>query len=634
MSTQHETHQTDDEKSISSMGNNVENMDENKLDSPLDAMANASPATESLSPDDNETDNPEQSADTTPATQHATENSTAVPEIQDDKFDADATLEYVKQLQKRLKSTLEAGQLKKCISLYEQCQVRLKKLEALDHQPAERKKIQKKLNHANAEIQNLKKWRHWGMNQARQGLIDQLTVLKDSEEHPREIYLKLKSIKDQWHRWNQTGDFPHQKLRETFSEAYNVAFEPCKSFFSEQKAIRKSNKKIRKRICAELETLFEATDWQHNPDWQHIGETIRHAKKQWKTAVPLNKKDWDATNARFDEVMNQFNPYLEREREKGVARREELIRKAHALDQESIKNAIDKAKLYQMEWKKVTIRTRKKKENELWKEFKSACDRQFERRSDLRGKKERQRQENQSLRQQLLHEIEAINQLSLPEIKAASSTVAEIRRRWKQTIGESRHQTSTTESQFNNEVAKFHQASKQANRLETEQLFQLLEKKAEICNALEQSRPVTDVDAVLAEHRRQWESITTSCGAHDAAMRQRFDVACQMLESTQGVDATEIEQNYLTKQNICLRLEVLTDLDSPPEFAKQRMQYNVERLNAAMTKQSVSSDPEHEIDELLVQYWLTGAVPAEFHDSISRRFDRIRSAMLKANALH
>ncbi len=545
-------------------------------------------------------------------------------------IDAKLTLRQAKDLAKELKGALEDGQLKECISLYEQCQARLKKLEETEHDPASRKKLQKKLNKFQFEIQQLKKWRNWSMNQARQELIDQLIALKRSEEHPRELHTKLKSIRDQWHKWNKTGDFPNQKLRQSFTDAYNEAFEPCKEFFKEQKRQRKQNKQRRKNICADLERLFEATDWGHQPDWRVIGEALRNARKQWKSAVPLNKKDWDTTNAQFDEVMDRFQPYLEQERQKGIQFREELIRKANALDAEPVKVAIDRAKIYQKDWKTVVIRTRKKKENELWKDFKSACDRQFQRRADMFKEKDRQRKENSALRQNLLSEIRSLNQLSPSEIKASVSKLSDIQQRWRQTRDSGKGKPDALQSEFNNEVAKFHQSIKQANKLEAQSLFVLLEKKAEICETLEQSHRESDTDSVLVEIKRKWESCEDRCGEYEDAIQRRFSEACQVLESGSSVNSAVRERankNFEEKKSICLQLEVLTELDSPPAFAKERMRYNVERLNAVMTKRSERTNSESEVNDLMVQYWLTGAVPEDHYNSINERFQRIRSAV-------
>ncbi|MYD78205.1 MAG: DUF349 domain-containing protein, partial [Gammaproteobacteria bacterium] len=408
------------------------------------------------------------------------------------------------------------------------------------------------------------------------------------------------------------------------------AFTPCRVFFKNQKKLRRQNYKARKKICADLESLCDSTDWGHKPDWEVIVDAIRQAKKQWKAAVPLNKKDWDTTNTRFDEVISKFAPHLERERERGVQFRQELIRKANELDSQSIRVAIDKAKSYQVEWKTVAVRTRKKKENQLWMDFKSACDRQFQRRAEMHKERDKQRQKNTEQRQLLISEIKSVNELSLAEIQEAAARLSDIQRRWRQTTYSGKGKSDPLEAEFNHELAKFKKLSKQADNLKLESLFQLLNSKAQICDSIERARYSTNSNSVVDESKLKWESISDNCGPFETRIQDRYTAACDMLEGDSGDDTKFVDQtnqNLEAKKSICLQLEVLADLDSPSAFAKERMQYNVMRLNEVMTKRAERSDPEDEIKNLQIEFWLTGPVPEEQFESINERFQRIRSAL-------
>ena len=543
---------------------------------------------------------------------------------------SDLILDEVKLLAADLENALENGQLKKCISIYEKCQSRLRKLIELKHKKKSTENLQQKINSLYVGVRALKDWRHWGMDLARQDLIKNLENLKGSEEDPRVIYNKLKDIRETWNKWNQSGDFPNRELREQFSTAYDEAFKPCKKFFKAQKKLRKSNKKARNRICAELEELYESTNW-NRANWVLINDTVRNARKQWFTAVPLNKKDWLVTNSKFDEIMAKFQPHLEREKEKGIRIRLELIERVNALDSLNINEAIEKTKQYQKEWNTVVIRDRKKKENELWNNFRAACDKQFQRRKDQNKAVNESKQEARKEKKALLNRLEQLSEIPTDEVSNFASEAKEIQQKWSKIYTDRRDDASfALEKQFGRAQKKFKSNIRSAEKVAKQELLTILASKAEICEEVESSTDLAEAQEVLANCKIKWDSIQEKCGEHELAISQRFEKACKDIESNANTgQQAELEKNHESKQHLCLRLEVLAEIDSPPEFARQRMQYNVDRLNAAMIQRQEQMDAETEIEELLIEYWLTGAVPTDSYLQLKQRFEKIRNEFFK-----
>ena len=535
-------------------------------------------------------------------------------------------LEEISSWIEELNTALDEGQLKKCTSLFEKCQARLKKLNASESKNKKLAKIQKKLNALHPRIRELKKWRHWGTDQARAELIKQLDTLKQFTGNPRDLSDQILEIRRLWKKWNQSGDYPNRALRDQFEKAYDEAFAPCKQFFKEQKKQRKSNLKLRKEICKRLEETFELTDWSR-PDWAAIGTQIRNERKQWKIAVPLNKKDWNTTNTRFDKIMKEIEPHLERERERGVRFRLQLIENVEALSDVPLKVAIEKVKGYQQDWKTTTIRGRRKKENELWENFRTACDKQFQRRSNLRHATEQRHKQSFNAKKALLDEIKKLNELPTNKVREFASTASRIRQQWKDVVNDKNRSSEKLDAKFNHEFSKFQTEIRKANQLAAEAILSNLESKANLCDEAEQNVESSDTASVLESVRKKWDKIELDCGEHEDAIRNRFEFACNLLKNgyDKASDYAVRAENLKSKQDICLRLEILLEVDSPPEFARERMLQNVERLNAAMSKQITVSDPDEEIQQFLVKFWLTGAVPHDSYGDLKNRFANIRT---------
>ena len=547
-------------------------------------------------------------------------------------LDAEKTLEEIEQLVVELRQSLSDGQLKECISRYEKCQAKLRKLSEIGFKSKKLTNLQKKINGLYFGVRELKDWRHWGMDQARLDLIEKLQKFQNFQGDPRDLHVQIKEIRELWNSWNQTGDFPNRTLREKYASAYEKAFEPCKEFFNEQKKQRKTNKKLRKEICVRLEEAYEAIDW-NRPNWASIGELIRNSRKQWVNAVPLNKKDWNSTNARFDEVMQNYAPNLERERTRGVRFRMDLIDKVNALESLPVKAATEKAKEYQQDWKTVVIRDKKKRENELWEQFRTACDKQFQRRNELRKAANEKWQESENIKKSLLDEIKKLNELPTDQVKDSASKVTDIQRQWSSATQDNKRSKGVLDSKFNHEFSKFQNSVRKADKLVFEKRISVLESKASICNELEMAIGKENCKSTLTAYQNKWDSIEADCGEFEEAIQIRYATACEMLQNGSEIldcNSEKWAENLEMKQNICLRLEILSEIESPPEFARERMKQNVERLNAVMTKQVSVTDPEEEIRELLISYWLTGAVPSEAHELLKQRFNRIQAELSKS----
>ena len=534
-----------------------------------------------------------------------------------------------KELIDQVTAALNDGQLSKGIELHKRCQNQLHQLSTLEFERRKVVKLQKKLNVCYYQIRELRDWRHWGVDQNRINLIQSLQKLKDYEGSPQELYTRLNAIKKLWKHWNQSGDYPGRQLRDQFAKAYEEAFKPCREHFKAQKKLRRENKKIRKNICRELEDLFDFVDWTQ-PDWTMISFALRESRKRWKKAVPLNNKDWNSTNSRYDAILAKFEPHVRQERERGVSFRKRLIENANQLDSLPIKVAINKAKEYQNEWKLVVIRDHKKKEKELWNQFRSACDRQFERRAELRKAAERKNQEIVNTKKALIDKIKSLNELPDDEVRKSTKKARNIQHRWKESRAPDARTKKYLEMKFNHEISKFQDHVRLAEKKSVEFSLSVLATKAAVCETLEQMGVGGECKNDLQEVKQKWERISGDCGEFEKAIGERFTSALDLFQNHQSGKSEDLSRqlarNLELKQHICLQLEVFSELESPPEFSRERMLLNVQRLNAAMTKQEKNFNSEEKTHKLLIHYWLTGAVPSEAHAPLQHRFNRIYEA--------
>ncbi len=527
----------------------------------------------------------------------------------------------IDDLIRQLNTQLAQGQLRKCISIYERCQ---SKIAVLDDAKANLK-ILKDLKQIEKKIRELKQWRHWSTDNARNDLIEQLEKLKDFKGEPKSLADCLNAIRKQWDHWNKAGDFPNRSLRERFDSAYEIAYAPCKEHFKEQKKQRKRNKKTRKAICISLEELFQTIDWSH-PDWPAITKAIREARKQWKLAVPLNKKDWKSTKTRFDTVLALYQPYISKERERGIEFRRQLIQQAIACEELPIKIATERVKKYQQEWNTVNVRAKKAQEKILWDEFKTACDRPFERRREQDAK----RKESIEIKKQLLSELRSINALPIEKAKYSESRAVEVHQQYTRTRTPSSSVQRTVDNKFDEEFAKFRQRCRLVQNIDFKSTLSVLAKKAMLCDQIEAQARVPDASLKLEGLQKNWQAMSHDCGEFEAAMQLRFDAACQRYSNGPAPDECE-KKNLELKLNLCLELEALFELESPPEFAQARMQHKVDRLTASLSHRQKpgQAGEDARTRQSLANLCTIGPVPAEQCQALRRRFEAICEAFCR-----
>ena len=90
--------------------------------------------------------------------------------------------------------------------------------------------------------------------------------------------------------------------------------------------------------------------------------------------------------------------------------------------------------------------------------------------------------------------------------------------------------------------------------------------------------------------------------------------------------------NVDAKRDLCLRLEVLAGLESPSEFAQERMQFQVSRLTEAFGADrydlaSVADDDSQELERV----WLgLGVLPSTENLALESRIQRAWEVLLES----
>lgn len=426
---------------------------------------------------------------------------------------------------KTLETHLENEQYGEAIDLHSAFLQRLK--ETPDIPGKDKSFFQRRIQMFTPYIRELQDWRRWGTDQVRKQLIETAENLRTEDElDPVERAKQVQSLRDEWRKLARMEPGQQRTLWKEFDATATAAYEPSKQHFNEQAHQRETNLTARNEICAQLEIMEAAIDWE-NTDWRNQQTEVNKLRKQWKNAGTVNHKDWKLVNQRFNNAMDALEKHFKTERDRNWQDREQLVQEAQSLlELADTQQAIDQAKELQARWQ-ISLASRPSDEQRLWKQFREPIDSLFS----------RSREERQQKR------------------------------------------------------AEYDARQAEATRLEEEKLQRELE-------------------------RQQQQQAELETMAEQSVVNKQAEAPPETLAA-----------NQTSGEKLCMQMEILLELDTPTEFQKARMEYQISNLSEAMLSRKETSSPTSQALKLLKEWYALEGMSAEAFANQNTRIEKIRAAL-------
>jgi Domain of Unknown Function (DUF349) len=293
------------------------------------------------------------------------------------------------------------------------------------------KDVQSRLFGRLQEIRDAEDWKRWANAGVQEELCLKVEALAGVES-VRDVARQLRDLRQQWKQVSagprsQDGDALWQRFR----AAADAAQARCDAFFAER-AVDEQQRLVNKlQLVERAETLAESTDWLRT------AEELKALQHQWQAIGAVTSDEGRQLTARFRAACDRFftrrkDDLTERKAVWGAnqAKKEALCKEAERLAESSDwQEAFAAIKRLQADWKTVGPVKRQKSEV-LWKRFRGACDRFFERyqnRDQLRAQAARTERET------IIAALEVVGQASeTGEPPATADTKARLHDLWRQ----------------------------------------------------------------------------------------------------------------------------------------------------------------------------------------------------------
>ncbi len=284
----------------------------------------------------------------------------------------DAQIQRLESALYSLSQSIEQGELRLAGQQLEQAQ---EQLQQLANAPAE---LEHRLRSLAARLQEMRDWQGFAVNGKKEALCKQMEALVDSQTEPRLLADQIRALQQEWKQLDATSTVHSQRLWQRFHAAGEAAYAPCEAHFDSQRQQREHNLSQREEICRQLSQYLDTIDWE-SVDWPAAEQICHTAKREWKQFSPVDRSPGKAVQQRFNQLIRTLDQQVRDWHLRCEQQKQQLIAEAAELaSSEDVRAAADAAKSLQQQWRTIgpAFRTH---ERHLWQQFRSHCDKIFER---------------------------------------------------------------------------------------------------------------------------------------------------------------------------------------------------------------------------------------------------------------
>ncbi len=246
-----------------------------------------------------------------------------------------------------------------------------------------------------------------------------------------EAFHKLQKLHDAWRETGPVANEFKETLWERFKAASSRINKQHQEHFEALKAEQVKNLELKTELCAAAEEL-SAQPSTTRKEWNKASERLLEIQKTWKTIGFAPKKDnnriyerFRAACDKFFEAKRAFYAGVKTEMEHNLQLKVELCEQAEALSEsENWKATTEELIALQARWKEIGAVSRRHSDV-VWKRFRVACDKFFERKASHVSGVDSQYEEN------LQKKLALLDEMAAADVAAGGfEVIREFQRRW------------------------------------------------------------------------------------------------------------------------------------------------------------------------------------------------------------
>jgi hypothetical protein len=529
-----------------------------------------------------------------------------------------------------LEGALESGELRRAEPLFQSLQATVALADSSGLPPKRLAPLGDALRRLAPRLRELQRWRKFGADTHREGLCQAMESLAGEDLALEAKVLRLQDLQAEWKALDKGGAAANDALWERFHAASEKVYACCKPYLDQEAARREEARAERRALCEQLERFLDQVDWERI-DWKRAVRAEREMRKGWAALGEVEGRQRRALEKRFRAAMARLDDRLAAERRENQRLKRDLIARVEALAEEpDLHRAIEETKRLQRQWR-TTVAARQREENQLWQRFRAACDAVFARRRELQDAQTAELEDHLRTREAVCAEAEALAG-SDEEPAAFADALHAIEERWNdtQSLPVPNRLSGALSQRWREARGRALARHRELVREQQRAALELLARQAAVCEELEravEAGPATEDLATAAQ--AAWRALPVQRSADlQTRIEGRLRAALDTLERGGDGIRGALADNDARRAGLCLRLEILARVESPPELSAERLALQVDRLKEHMREGE--QDPLSSVSRLIEDWYLCGAASAELAPALQSRFERAREALERA----
>ena len=433
------------------------------------------------------------------------------------------------------------------------------------------------------KMAELADWEHYIATPKKKALLAEINAICETPlDNPQQQADKVKAFRKQWNSLGHADDEIDRDLNKAFNQACETAFAPCRAFYAGQDKLRAQHKADKQALIEKVNAL-SATELA---DGKTLESQVNQFIQQWKLTGEVDRNEYKTLQQAFNLAIKPLRDAVTKFQQGNTDAKKALIAQANeALTAEDVFVAVNQVKDLQNQWKTIGY-SGAKEENKLWRQFRKINDEIFAKRNETKSENNKAQQ---ALETKFSEQLTTLEQ-QIAQLKQQQASIAE-HNAVHVSIDGFIEEVYQHKPVLKKVIHKAEQLKKQVAELITAQKQQAEKSKwLQLFSVLEQIAlgSVDNLDELPAftELSNTWQ--------------KRLQQANQV-------------QRSAVRENKTLELEILAGIDSPKEYAEQRMQVQV-----GLMQQQMSSGGEVNVNEHLNDWILAGQFNEQDANLIAR----------------